>query len=44
MVPHLTTAFAGPLLELEQRFLDRMPDIERWPRTVGQLTEVEAVA
>ena len=36
MVPHLTTALAGPLLELEQRFLDRMPDIERWLRTQRQ--------
>jgi glutamate--cysteine ligase len=36
MVPHLTTALAGPLLELEQRFLDRMPDIERWLRTHWQ--------
>ena len=36
MVPHLTTALAGPLLELEQRFLDRMPDIERWMRTQWQ--------
>ena len=36
MVPHLTTALHGPLLELEQRFLDRMPDIERWLRTHWQ--------
>jgi glutamate--cysteine ligase len=36
MVPHLTTALAGPLLDLEQRFLDRMPDIERWLRTHWQ--------
>jgi glutamate--cysteine ligase len=36
MVPHLTTALAGPLLELERRFLDRMPDIERWMRTRWQ--------
>ena len=36
MVPHLTTALAGPLLELERRFLDRMPDIERWLRTQWQ--------
>ena len=36
MVPHLTTALQGPLLELEQRFLDRMPDIERWLRTHWQ--------
>src|SRR5262249_55801036 len=36
MVPHLTTALAGPLQELERRFLDRMPDIERWLRTQWQ--------
>jgi glutamate--cysteine ligase len=36
MVPHLTTALAGPLLDLEQRILDRMPDIERWIRTQWQ--------
>jgi glutamate--cysteine ligase len=36
MVPHLTTALTGPLLELEQRFLDRMPDIEQWLRTRWQ--------
>ena len=36
MVPHLTTALAGPLQDLEQRFLDRMPDIERWLRTQWQ--------
>ncbi len=36
MVPHLTTALAGPLQTLEQRFLDRMPDIERWLRTRWQ--------
>jgi glutamate--cysteine ligase len=36
MVPHLTTALAGPLLELERRILDRMPDIERWLRTQWQ--------
>ena len=33
MVPHLTTALAGPLQALEKRILDRMPDIERWFRT-----------
>ena len=33
MVPHLTTALAGPLMALERRFLDRMPDIERWLRS-----------
>ena len=36
MVPHLTTALAGPLQALEQVFLDRMPDIERWMRTQWQ--------
>jgi glutamate--cysteine ligase len=36
MVPHLTTALAGPLQALEQRILDRMPDIERWFRTQWQ--------
>jgi glutamate--cysteine ligase len=33
MVPHLTTALAGPLMTLERTFLDRMPDIERWLRS-----------
>jgi glutamate--cysteine ligase len=36
MVPRLKTALAGPLLDLEHRFLDRMPDIERWLRTKWQ--------
>ena len=36
MVPHLTTALTGPLLDLEQRILDRMPDIEHWLRTQWQ--------
>jgi len=36
MVPHLTTALVGPLQELEQRFIERMPDIERWLRTQWQ--------
>jgi len=36
MVPHLTTALAGPLQELEQRIIERMPDIERWIRTQWQ--------
>ncbi len=40
MVPHLTTALTGPLLELERRFLDRMPDIERWLRTQWQEHQV----
>ena len=33
MVPHLTTALNGPLLELERRFLTAMPTIEHWFRT-----------
>jgi len=40
MVPHLTTALAGPLADLEHRFLDRMPDIERCLRTQWQEHEV----
>ncbi len=36
MIPHLTTALNGPLPELEQKFLDGMPDIERWLRTQWQ--------
>src|ERR687883_1049712 len=36
MIPHLTTALAGPLLDLERRILDSMPDIERWLRTEWQ--------
>jgi glutamate--cysteine ligase len=36
MVPNLTTALAGPLLDLERRILERMPDIERWLRTQWQ--------
>jgi glutamate--cysteine ligase len=37
MVPRLTTAFSGPLLEIERRVLDAMPEIERWLR--GQWQE-----
>ena len=37
MVPHLTTALTGPLLELEAKFLDATPTIERWLR--GQWQE-----
>ena len=33
MVPHLTTALTGPLLDLEQHILDAMPRIEHWLRT-----------
>ena len=36
MVPHLRTALAGPLRDLERRFLDQMPEIERWLRTQWQ--------
>ena len=31
-VPHLTTALAGPLLQLEQSLLERTADIEAWLR------------
>ncbi len=37
MVPHLTTALTGPLLELERRFLDQSAPIEQWFR--GQWQE-----
>jgi glutamate--cysteine ligase len=37
MVPRLTTALNGPLLEIERRFLAAMPEIERWFR--GQWQE-----
>jgi glutamate--cysteine ligase len=33
MVPHLTTALTGPLLELEKRFLDHSTEIEQWMRS-----------
>ena len=33
MVPHLTTALNGPLLDLEKRMLAAMPKIEHWFRT-----------
>jgi glutamate--cysteine ligase len=33
MVPHLTTALSGPLLALEKRILECMPDIEHWFRS-----------
>jgi glutamate--cysteine ligase len=32
MVPHLITALAGPINELEQKILDSLPAIERWFR------------
>lgn len=36
MVPHLTTALSGPLQSLERKFLERMPEIERWLRSKWQ--------
>lgn len=33
MVPHLTTALNGPLLDLEKSMLEAMPKIEHWFRT-----------
>ncbi|MGA9396332.1 MAG: glutamate--cysteine ligase [Azonexus sp.] len=36
MVPHLTTALTGPLLELERRFLDSSTEIEQWFRAQWQ--------
>ena len=36
MVPHLTTALTGPILDLERRILDAMPRIEHWFRTRWQ--------
>ncbi len=36
MVPHLTTALTGPLLELERRFLDSSTHIEHWLRSQWQ--------
>ena len=33
MVPHLTTALSGPLLDLEQKFLDSSTAIEQWMRS-----------
>ena len=37
MVPHLTTALSGPLLELERKFLESSTQIEHWLR--GQWQE-----
>ena len=33
MVPHLTTALSGPLLDLERRIINAQPAIEHWFRT-----------
>ena len=35
-VPHLTTALTGPLLDLERRILEALPDIEHWFRAKWQ--------
>ena len=40
MVPHLTTALSGPLLNLEKKMLSSMPQIEHWFR--AQWLEVAA--
>ena len=40
MVPHLTTALSGPLLDLEKKMLGNMPQIEHWFR--AQWLEVAA--
>lgn len=37
MVPHLTTALSGPLLDLERRFLDASSQIEHWLREQWQV-------
>jgi len=39
LVPHLTTALTGPLLQLEQRILDASTSIERWFRLRWQAHE-----
>ena len=36
MVPHLKTALTGPLLDLEAKFLEATPAIERWLRQQWQ--------
>ncbi|MFY9329015.1 MAG: glutamate--cysteine ligase [Georgfuchsia sp.] len=36
MVPHLTTALTGPLLDLEKRFIDSGAEIEQWLRRQWQ--------
>ena len=37
-VPHLTTALAGPLLQLESHLLDNQSEIEAWLREQWRLT------
>ncbi|MEQ1668749.1 MAG: glutamate--cysteine ligase, partial [Sulfuriferula sp.] len=36
MVPHLTTALTGPLLDLERHILGNTAKIERWFRSQWQ--------
>jgi glutamate--cysteine ligase len=36
MVPHLTTALTGPLLDLERRLLEASPKVEQWFRSEWQ--------
>ena len=36
MIPHLTTALTGPLIDLEKTILGAMPAIERWLRGLWQ--------
>ncbi|MGV8933994.1 MAG: glutamate--cysteine ligase [Gallionellaceae bacterium] len=40
MVPHLTTALIGPLLELEKHIIKSQPDIEHWFRSQWQSHKV----
>ena len=44
MVPHLTTALNGPLLDLEKRILNAQPDIEHWFRAQWQAHKVPIYA
>lgn len=40
MVPHLTTALIGPLLDLEKHIIKAQPDIEHWFRSQWQVHKV----
>jgi glutamate--cysteine ligase len=44
MVPHLTTALIGPLLDLEKRILHAQPEIEHWLRAQWQEHKVPIYA
>ncbi len=39
MVPHLTTALTGPVLELEKKILEATPIIERWFRSAWRTNQ-----